>query len=77
MNEAAASNGSEPSCKPKSWFHVSIYRVDDKNQEIYAKDVTIDLTITGRGQVQRVTSADAKPVKILDLERAARGMCCR
>jgi len=73
MNAAAASNGSEPSCKRKSWFHVSIYKVDDQNQEIYAEDVTIDLTITDLGQVQRVTSADAKPVKIPLLEPGGKG----
>jgi hypothetical protein len=78
MNDSAAkqtdcaSNGVAP-CKKKSWFAVILAKVDEKNKETYAADVTIDLKIPELGDVRRVTAAGAKPVMIAQLEPGGKG----
>jgi hypothetical protein len=69
MNASAATNSSSASqgvavCK-KSWFAVSIYKLDEKNKETYAEGVTIDLRIPEMGTIQRVTCSEVKPPMII------------
>lgn len=73
MNAAANANSGGADCQPKSWFAISIYKVDEKNKETYAEDVTIDLKIAELGPVQRVTSAAEKPVKVMQLNPGGNG----
>lgn len=55
MNAAANANSSGADCQPKSWFAISIYKVDEKDKETYAEGVTIDLQIPELGPIQRIT----------------------
>jgi len=78
MNDSAAKKTDSTSngvvkCKPKTYFAVIVVKVDEKNQETSAADVTIDLKVTGLGDVQRVTDSGKKPVFIQNLEPGGKG----
>jgi hypothetical protein len=78
MNDSAAqkadstSNGSV-NCKPKTYFAVIVVKQDEKNQETSVADLTIDLNITGLGDVERLTAAGNQPVMIQNLEPGGKG----
>src|ERR1039457_3510556 len=63
MNDKAAKNGGSPGgvvpCKIKTYFAAMLYKVDEKNQETPAGNVTLSLKITELGDVDKVT-ADAQ-----------------
>lgn len=52
---AGASGGVLP-CQKKAWFAVSLTKVDAANKETAATEVTLDLNVTGPGDLQRVTA---------------------
>src|SRR3954449_7634330 len=60
-------------CKKKTWFAISIVKLDENKREVPATDITIDLNISDLGDVQRVTAANPKVILTKDLEPGGKG----
>ena len=77
MNDKAAKNGGSPGgvtpCKLKTYFAVMLYKVDEKDQETPAGNVTLSLKITELGDVDKVTADAQSPVMVRSLTPGGKG----
>jgi len=78
MNESAAQNTDGSSqgvknCKKKTWFAVSIAKVNEKNKKVYIGGINIDLTLTELGATPKQTVKGEKSVKIKGLTPGGTG----
>lgn len=78
MNESAAAktDGSSQgvkSCEKKTWFAVSIIKINEKNKKVYIGGINIDLKLSELGATPKQTVKDEKRVKIKGLTPGGTG----